>query len=216
MASIRLARASNRTIHLDSRTCDYPVAPGSRREWRRSPGSVPRLDAPQDGPLLRERRGKPHGRARASGDAIVASIATRTRRALRARHLRDPSRLGSDGSHLAATLFHLAHGGAAPMFGPSKHPDGPDPSTIYARVANRLTDLIDDVREVGVEVDPQRELWTLFARGKDGTKHPARASRMGRSASSRWRSSNSTPSPKGSSAWRSPRTASTRNASPRC
>ena len=36
-------------------------------------------------------------------------------------------------------------------------------------------DLIDDVREVGVEVDPQRELWTLFASGKDGTKHPARA-----------------------------------------
>ena len=51
----------------------------------------------------------------------------------------------------------------------------PDPSTTYARVANRLSDLIDDVREVGVDVDPQRELWTLFARGKDGTKHPARA-----------------------------------------
>jgi predicted ATPase len=86
-----------------------------------------------------------------------------------------PPRLGSDGAHLAATLFHLAHGGAAPMARLSKPPDGPDPSTIYARVANRLTDLIDDVREVGVEVDPQRELWTLFARGRDGTRHPARA-----------------------------------------
>jgi predicted ATPase len=86
-----------------------------------------------------------------------------------------PPRLGSDGSHLAATLFHLAHGGAIPLVRPSEHAPGPDPSTIYARVANRLADLIDDVREVGVEVDPQRELWTLFASGKDGTKHPARA-----------------------------------------
>ena len=85
-----------------------------------------------------------------------------------------PPRLGSDGSHLAATLFHLAHGGAVPLIRPSEHSHGPDPSTIYARVANRLTDLIDDVREVGVEVDPQRELWTLFASGRDGIKHPAR------------------------------------------
>jgi predicted ATPase len=84
-------------------------------------------------------------------------------------------RLGSDGSHLAATLFHLANGGASPLVQLSKHTGAPDPSTTYARVANRLTDLIDDVREVGVEVDSQRELWTVFARGKDGTKHPARA-----------------------------------------
>jgi predicted ATPase len=86
-----------------------------------------------------------------------------------------PPRLGSDGSHLAATFFHLAHGGAGPLVRPSAHSNGPDPSTIYARVTNRLADLIDDVPEVGVDVDPQRELWTLFARGKDGTKHPARA-----------------------------------------
>ena len=86
-----------------------------------------------------------------------------------------PPRLGSDGSHLAATLFHLAHGGAVPSVRLSEHAPEPDPSTIYTRVANRLTDLIDDVREVGVDVDPQRELWTLFASGKDGTKHPARA-----------------------------------------
>ncbi len=51
----------------------------------------------------------------------------------------------------------------------------PDPSTIYAQLANRLAVLIDDVREVGVDVDHQRELLTLFACGKDGTKHPARA-----------------------------------------
>jgi predicted ATPase len=86
-----------------------------------------------------------------------------------------PPRLGSDGSHLAATLFHLAHGGAGSWARPSAHLPRTDPSTIYTRIANRLADLIDDVREVGVEEDTQRELWTLFASGRDGTKHPARA-----------------------------------------
>ena len=62
----------------------------------------------------------------------------------------------------------------APFVELSKYSDKPDPSTTYARVANRLAELTDDVHEVGVDVDSQRELWTLFARGKDGTKHPAR------------------------------------------
>ena len=78
------------------------------------------------------------------------------------------SRLGNDGSHLAATLYHLGHSG-------SDRGEDTDPASVYARVANRLADLIDDVREVGIDDDPQRELWTLFASGRDGTKHPARA-----------------------------------------
>ncbi len=84
-------------------------------------------------------------------------------------------RLGSDGSHLAATLFHLAHQGEAPWSRTAKHPTAPDPSAVYARVANRLAGLIDDVREVGIEEDMQRELWTLYASGKDGTRHPSRS-----------------------------------------
>jgi len=85
------------------------------------------------------------------------------------------ARLGSNGSHLAATLYHLAHDGVAPLGSPLERVDGPDPITIYTRVANRLAGLIEDVREVGVDEDQQRELWTLFALGNDGTKHPARA-----------------------------------------
>ncbi len=85
------------------------------------------------------------------------------------------ARLGSNGSHLAATLYHLAHGGAAPLSSPFERTENPDPTTVYTRVANRLAGLIDDVREVGVDEDTQRELWTLFALGNDGTKHPARA-----------------------------------------
>ena len=85
------------------------------------------------------------------------------------------ARLGSDGSHLAATLYHLAHGSVVQAGSPATSGENPEPETIYTRVANRLADLIDDVREVGIDEDPQRELWTLFARGSDGTKHPARA-----------------------------------------
>jgi predicted ATPase len=55
-----------------------------------------------------------------------------------------PTRLGSDGAHLAATLYHLArtstrsgnHAGAAPQQAEA---------AVYARVANRLADLIEDV-----------------------------------------------------------------------
>jgi len=85
------------------------------------------------------------------------------------------SRIGSDGSHLAATLYHLAHGGAAAIGSSSERSNGLDPSTVYAQVANRLAGLIDDVREVGIDDDPHRQLWTLFACGNDRTKHPARS-----------------------------------------
>lgn len=78
--------------------------------------------------------------------------------------------LGSDGSHLAATLYHLARGGSAPSAALSR-----DSAVVYARLANLLSELIDDVRDVGVDSDPQRELLTIFAQGKDGTRHPARA-----------------------------------------
>ena len=84
-------------------------------------------------------------------------------------------RIGSDGSHLAATLHHLARGGSLTSDENSSPSQNPDPDRIYTTVANRLAELIDDVREVGVDSDPQRELWTLYAVGRDGTKHAARS-----------------------------------------
>ncbi len=69
-----------------------------------------------------------------------------------------PSRLGTDGSHLAATLHRLAR---SPM--------------AYTQVANRLSELIGDVRSVSVERDERRELLTLTLTGMDGVVHPARA-----------------------------------------
>ena len=69
-----------------------------------------------------------------------------------------PPRLGTDGSHLAATLNRLA-----------KSPE------VCTQVANRLSELIGDVRSVSVERDERRELLTLTLTGMDGVLHPARA-----------------------------------------
>lgn len=76
-----------------------------------------------------------------------------------------PPRLGSDGSHLPATLYRLAKS------------QGTDPRTnaVYAEVANRLSDLIKDVRSVEIDRDERRELLTLMASLQDGTTYPAKA-----------------------------------------
>jgi predicted ATPase len=78
-----------------------------------------------------------------------------------------PVELSSDGAHLPATLFHLAH----------HAPPGSlvDPDAIYINVANRVSQLIDDVRSVDVDRDERRRLFTLQVTGRDGTAHPARA-----------------------------------------
>ena len=88
-----------------------------------------------------------------------------------------PSRLGNSGAHLPATLYQLAH---APLsLGPADRdagePDNGKTARVYAQVANRLAQLIDDVYTVHVDSDEKRELLTLYVTGQDGTPHPARA-----------------------------------------
>ncbi|MGA2067918.1 MAG: AAA family ATPase [Thermoguttaceae bacterium] len=97
-----------------------------------------------------------------------------------------PTHVGTDGSHLASTLYHLARmemgngesraklGGGEGMAdtGNGKKPlTGP----IYAKVVNQLSQLVDDLREVRVDVDQQRELLTLQVRDRHGNLHAARA-----------------------------------------
>jgi predicted ATPase len=77
-----------------------------------------------------------------------------------------PVELASDGAHLPATLFHIAS---------TENGAGIDSGVAYAEVANRLSQLIEDVRSIYVERDERRQLLTLYARGRDGTAHPARA-----------------------------------------
>jgi len=80
-----------------------------------------------------------------------------------------PTKLGANGSHLAATLYHL------PKMQLSTEVVDDNASAIYAQVANRLSDLIDDVKEVSVDYDEKRELLTAMVTGRDGTPHTARS-----------------------------------------
>ena len=79
-----------------------------------------------------------------------------------------PPGLGSDGSHLPATLYGLAR---------SQKDSSPTSQgkEIYAQVAARLSELIDDVAAVRIDRDEQRELLTLEVTDHSGTVYPARS-----------------------------------------
>jgi predicted ATPase len=78
-----------------------------------------------------------------------------------------PTIMGSDGSHIANTLYHLAQRTA--------HANKESPEDVYARISNRVSELVDDVRAISVSRDDTRELLTLQVVSKDGTTHPARS-----------------------------------------
>jgi predicted ATPase len=46
---------------------------------------------------------------------------------------------------------------------------------VYARVANRLAELVEGIRTVRVEPDARKELLSLVVTDRDGTEHEARA-----------------------------------------
>lgn len=87
-----------------------------------------------------------------------------------------PTKMGADGSHLAAALYHM----------PKIKRDREESSgtkvsleeceeMIYAQVSNRLEELIDDVRNISVDYDERRELLSVIVMGRDGTPHSARS-----------------------------------------
>jgi predicted ATPase len=80
-----------------------------------------------------------------------------------------PTHLGADGAHLAATLFGLARTSSN-----SNRQGNGDSSAVFAKVANRLSELVEDVYSVDVDVDRQRELLTLQVLDRSRTLHPAR------------------------------------------
>ena len=78
--------------------------------------------------------------------------------------INESPRLGADGSRLPATLYHLGQAGSAD-----------EAAGVYQKIANRLHELIDDVRGVWIDRDEKRELLTLYVTGQDGPHHPARS-----------------------------------------
>ncbi len=83
---------------------------------------------------------------------------------------RAPRRVGVDGSHLPSALFHLARlSQAQPKLGYLL-----DESQVYGQVANRLSELIDGVRDIRVDRDEKRESLTIMLRDHDGREFPAR------------------------------------------
>jgi len=75
-----------------------------------------------------------------------------------------PVKLGIDGAHLPAALYHLANGSGKN-----------DAAAVYSEVANRVGQLINDVRSVYVDRDERRQLLTAYVTGRDGTRYPARS-----------------------------------------
>lgn len=78
-----------------------------------------------------------------------------------------PVVMGSDGSHLAATLYNLSR-----LQEENQAAVGED---VYLRISDRLSQLVEDVRSVAVERDDTRELLTVHVTLRDGTTHPARS-----------------------------------------
>ncbi len=84
-----------------------------------------------------------------------------------------PTKLGADGSHLASTLYHLPK---LKQYADQEDIETVDSSVrVYAQVANRLADLIYDVKNISVDYDEKRELLTAIVTGRDGTPHSARS-----------------------------------------
>lgn len=76
--------------------------------------------------------------------------------------------LGRDGSHLPATLYHLARQ-------ESKQAEITADNKIFYHISLRLMELVDDVRTINIDKDVKRELLTLILKNREGTTHPARS-----------------------------------------
>jgi len=78
-----------------------------------------------------------------------------------------PRTIGPNGAHLPATLYELAQAAER------DHPGGSE--DVYARVANRLSQLVENVRRVSVDVDEKRQLLNIAMTDRYSTDHIASA-----------------------------------------
>lgn len=80
-----------------------------------------------------------------------------------------PSLMATNGAHLPATLARLARGRT------QGNAEDSEEEAVYARVANRLSELTDGVQSICVDADDRRELLTLMLTDNEGTQHEARS-----------------------------------------
>ena len=89
-----------------------------------------------------------------------------------------PRSIATNGAHLPATLARLAKLDTdlvvRRLIEPASSSEG-QTEALYARIANRLAELIEGVESIQVDVDERRELLTLRLKDRDGTEHEARA-----------------------------------------
>ena len=78
-----------------------------------------------------------------------------------------PRSIGPNGSHLPATLFELAQSVERDHVGGAED--------VYARVANKLSELVENVRRVSVDVDEKRQLLSIVMTDRQNTEHVAGA-----------------------------------------
>ena len=90
----------------------------------------------------------------------------------------DPNFMASNGAHLPATLARLG-GWRGPLpgdrSGELEEQNEHEAESTYARIANRLSELIDDVHSVRVMADDQRNQLTLLLRDRYETEYEARS-----------------------------------------
>lgn len=81
--------------------------------------------------------------------------------------LNAPQSIGPNGAHVPAALYGLARAAE------KNHVGGA--SDVYASVANKLSELVEDVRRVSVDVDEKRQLLNIVMRDRNDTEHVASA-----------------------------------------
>ena len=78
-----------------------------------------------------------------------------------------PRSMGPSGAHLPATLHDLAQAAQR------DHPGGE--RDVYARIANKLSELVENVRGITVDVDDKRQLLSIVMTDLQDTEHVASA-----------------------------------------
>lgn len=88
-----------------------------------------------------------------------------------------PRSIATNGAHLPATLARLAKLAINPVsrLAEPATDSGDETEALYARVANRLAELVEGVESIRVDVDERRELLTLMLKDRNGTEHEARS-----------------------------------------